>query len=136
MNMEAQAEELTRRVHAARAARLHAQRMRLLAAERAEKLERELKNAAESGLKAEISRTLEARGRLQVASKRKSAARYSGIAAISLLFGASVLGISWARSQNAAGPGQPASHPPVLGTAHGDRLQLALSYSISLPAPR
>ncbi len=134
--MEAQAEELTQRVRAARADRLHAQRMRLLAAERAEKLERELKNAAESGLRAEISRTLDARARLQAASKRQSAARYSAIAAFGLLLGVATLGMGWAPLQNAAAPGRPALQAPVLAAAPGDRLQLAFSYSVSLPAAR
>ena len=54
--MNAQSEEMARQVHAARLARVNIQRMRLLAAKRAEKLERELKDAAESGLRSEISR--------------------------------------------------------------------------------
>jgi hypothetical protein len=138
MNMNAQAEEkvLAQRLHAARVARLSAQRMRLLAAERAEKLERELKKAAESGLRAEISRTLDARGRLQVLVKRKSAARYSGIAAFGLLLGVASLGMGWAPSQNAAVPGHSALQSPVLVAAPGDRLKLAYSYSVSPPAAR
>jgi len=136
MKMNAQAEELTQRVQSARLARQSAQRMRLLAAERAEKLERDLKKVAESGLKAEISRTLDARGRLQALVKRRSAARYSGIAAFGLLLGVASLGMGWAPSQNAAVPGHSALQSAVLVAAPGDRLKLAYSYSISLPAAR
>ena len=136
MNMNTKAEQLVQRVQAARLARLSAQRMRLLAAERAEKLERELKRAAESGLKAEISRTLEARGRLRKSVKRKSALRYSGIAAFGLLLGVAALGMGWAPSQNAAVPGPLAFQSPVLVAAPGDRLKLAFSYSVSPPAAR
>ncbi len=139
MDMDAQAEESTQRVDAARNARLHAQRMRQLAAERAEKLERALKQAAESGLKAEISRTLAARARLQAAVtpvKRKSIARCSAIAAFGLLLGVAGLGMGWVPLQNASVASQSDLSAPVLVAAPGDRLQLALTYSVSQPAAR
>jgi len=127
---------LSRRLHAARLARLSAQKTRLLALERAEKLERELKQAAESGLRAEISRSLEARARLHGVAKRKSAARYSAIAAFGLLLGVAALGIGWAPLQNAAASAQLNLQAPVLAAAPGDRLKLAYSYSVSLPTAR
>jgi hypothetical protein len=110
--------------------------MRLLAAERAEKLERDLKRAAESGLRKEISRTLEARGRLQAAVNRRYTPRCSGIAALGLLLGVAALGMGWAPSQNAAVPGALALQSPVLVAAPGDGLKLAFSYSVSPPAAR
>ena len=134
--MNAQAEELARRVHTARLERLNAQRMRRLAAERVEKLERELKNAAEAGLRTEISRSLEARGRLQAASKRRSVVRYSGFAALGLLLGAAALATGWALLQDAAVPGTTALQTPVLQAVPGDQLKLAYSYSVSPPAAR
>ncbi len=139
MDMDAQAEELTQRVDAARKARLHAQRMRRIAAERAEKLERELKQAAESGLRTEISRTLAARTRLQAtvtSVKRRSIARYSAIAAFGLLLGVAGLGMGWMPLQNAPVASQSDLSAPVLVAAPGDRLQLELSYSVSQPAAR
>ena len=137
--MNAPAEELTQRVQAARQARLNAQRMRQLAAERAEKLERELKQAAESGLKSEISRAVDARTRLRVAAapiSRKSTARISAIAAFGLLLGVAALGMGWTPSQEASAQRQAASPAPVLVAPPGDRLHLALSYSVSQPAAR
>lgn len=110
--------------------------MRVLAAERAEKLERELKRAAEAGLKVEISRTLEARGKLQAAAKRKSTVRYSGIAALGVLLGIASLGMGLTHSQKLAVPARSALETPMLDGAPGDRLKLAFSYSVSLPAAR
>ena len=134
--MNAQSEELAQRVQAARRSRQHVQKMRLLAAQRAEKLEYQLKHAAESGLRAEIARTLDARGRLQVASKRKPAARLIGIAAFGLLLGAASLGLGLADSKNAAVRGKPDLQAPVLVAAPEDRLKLAYSYNVSLPSAR
>lgn len=134
--MNAQAEELAQRVQAARLARQNAQRVRLLAAERAEKLERELAHAAESGLQVEIARTINARGRLRTASKRKSTARNFGIAALGALLGVASLGIGLAESKKVAVPGQSALQAPSLVAAPGDRLNLAYSYSVSTPAAR
>jgi len=135
MSMEATEKELALRVQAARLARQSAQRMRLLAAERAEKLERELKHAADAGLRAEILRTLAARGRpLATVKRRSSAPRFSGIAALGLLLGVAALGMGSVSSQNAAVPGPLYLQPPVLIAAPGDRLQLAFSYSVSPPA--
>ena len=127
--------ETTQRLHAARVARLSAQKTRLLAVERAEKLERDLKLAAESGLRAEISRTLAARSRLQTVVKRQRAARYAGVAAFGLVLCAATLGIGWAPAQNTAVHAA-ASPAPVLNAEPGNPLQLALSYSVSLPATR
>jgi len=59
----------TQRASDAQCARQNAQRMRLLAAQRAERLEQELKDAAEIGARAEISRALAARRRLQAVQK-------------------------------------------------------------------
>jgi len=134
--MSEREEDLSRRLHAARAARLSAQRTRLLALERADKLERELKIAAESGLRTEISRSLEARASLQSVAKRKSASRYSAFAAFALLLGVATLGIGWAPSQNAAEHGPLALQAPVLADAPGDRLKLAYSYDITVRAAR
>jgi len=132
--MDAKVEELSQRVRTARAARLRAQRMRLLAAKRAEKLERELTSAAESGVKVEISRALEARGRHQASIRRRSVARYLGVAAFGLLVGIVVLGAGRERMHEAAVPPQIESQAPVLQAAPGDRLRLAYSYSVSPPA--
>ena len=51
---------------------------KVLAAKRAEKLERDLMAAAESGLRTEISRAIDARSRLDKVMRRKRAARYAG----------------------------------------------------------
>jgi hypothetical protein len=126
MNVNAQSEEMARQMHAARLARVNMQRMRLLAAQRAEKLERELKDAAQSGLKAEISRGLVARSQLQTVARRKRVARYAAITAFGAVICAASLGMGWA----------PAQQAPVLATAPGDQLKLALSYSVSLPGAR
>ena len=134
--MNAQSEEMARQVHAARLARVNIQRMRLLAAQRAEKLERELKAVAEIGLKAEISRGLDARARLRAVVKRKRAARYAGVGAFGLMLCAATLGMAWGPAQTTAGPIPVASHAPVLAAAPGDRLNLVLSYSVSPPAAR
>jgi hypothetical protein len=136
MNMNAQSEEMAREVHAARLARVNIQRMRLLAAQRAERLERELKTAAEIGLRAEISRGVEARSRLQTVAKRKRAARYAGVGAFAAVLCAATLGLAWNPALTAAVPGPTASHAPVLTATPGDRLKLALSYSVSAPAAR
>ena len=136
MNMNPQSEELARRMHAARLARVNVQRMRLLAAQRVEQLERELKEAAEAGLRAEISRSLEARARLQATVKPKSTTRISGIAALALVLAAGTAGLAWFSTQNDANARQTVRQAPLLGDAPGDRLQLAYSYSVSLPATR
>jgi hypothetical protein len=99
--------------------------MRLLAAQRAEKLERELKDAAETGLRAEVSRGVVARARLQTV-KRKRVARYAAIAAFGAVICAASLGMGWAPVQQA----------PVLAPVPGDQLKLAFSYSVSLPRAR
>ena len=125
MNMNAQSEETARQMHAARLARVNMQRMRLLAAQRAEKLERELKDAAETGLRAEVSRGVVARARLQTV-KRKRVARYAAIAAFGAVICAASLGMGWAPVQQAS----------VLAPVPGDQLKLALSYSVSLPRAR
>jgi len=113
-------------MHAARLARVNMQRMRVLAAKRAEKLERELKDAAETGLRAEISRAVVARSHLRTVAKRRRVARYAAIAAFSAVICAASLGMGWA----------PAQQAPVLATVPGDQLKLALSYSVSLPGAR
>jgi len=124
--MNAQSEETARQMHAARLARVNMQRMRLLAAQRAEKLERELKDAAETGLRAEISRAVVARSQLRTVAKRKRGARYAAIAAFGAVICAASLGMGWAPVQQA----------PVLAPVPGDQLKLALSYSVSLPRAR
>ena len=126
MNMNAQSEETARQMHAARLARVNMQKMRLLAAQRAEKLERELKAAAESGLRAEISRALIARSQLQTVAKRGRVSRYAAMAAFGAVICAASLGMGWAPVQQA----------PVLATVPGDQLKLALSYSVSPPGAR
>ena len=123
--MIAQSEEMARQMHAARLARVNMQRMRLLAAKRAEKLERELKDAAETGLKSEISRAVVARAQLRTVARRR-VARYAAIAAFGAVICAATLGMGWAPTQQA----------PVLTTVPGDQLRLALSYSVSLPGAR
>ncbi len=135
--MNAQSEEMARQVHAARLARVNIQRMRQLAAQRAEKLERELKAAAESGLRTEISRGIDARSRLHnmAKRKRKRAARYAGIGGFAMMLCAATLGLAWSPTQTAAIPGQSAQ-VPVLAAQPGDPLKLALSYSVSLPPAR
>ena len=134
--MNAQSEEMARQVHAARVARVNIQRMRLLAAKRAEKLERELKAAAESGLRAEISRGIDTRSRLQTVVKRRRAARYAGVGAFALMLCAATLGLAWNPIQTAPVTGPMASQAPVLAAQPGDGLKLALSYSVSPPATR
>ena len=134
--MIAQSEEMARQVRAARVARVNIQRMRLLAAKRAEKLERELKAAAESGLRTEISRGMDARSRLQSVAKRKRAARYSAAGAFALMLCAATVGLAWNPALPAGVPDQSASQVSVLAPQPGDRLKLALSYSVSAPAAR
>jgi hypothetical protein len=136
MTMNAQSEEMARELHTARLARVNIQRMRLLAAKRAEKLERELKAAAQNGLSAEISRGMEARSRLQTAIKRKRAARYAGVGAFAVMLCAATLGLAWNPTQTAAIAAPVASQASVLAAQPGDRLTLALSYSVSAPAAR
>src|SRR6185503_4960394 len=111
MKMIAQSEEMARQMHASRLARVNMQRMRLLAAQRAEKLERELKDAAETGLRAEISRALVARTRLQSVARRKRAAGYAAFAAFGAVVCAASLGMGWAPVQQA----------PVLAAVPGDQ---------------
>ena len=123
--MIAQSEQINLQVNAARLARTNAQRMRLLAAARAEKLERELKDAAEAGLRTEISRGIVARDRLRALANRKRAARYAGIAAFGMVLCAATLGMGWAPAQNAA-VHVAASPAPVLNAEPGDPLRLAL----------
>lgn len=134
--MNAQTEETARELHAARLARVNIQKMRLLAAKRAEKLERELKAAAQNGLNAEISRGMEARSRLQSVARRKRTARYAGVGAFALMLCAATLGLAWNPAQTAAVSGPAASQASVLAARPGDRLKLALSYSVSAPAAR
>lgn len=145
--MNAQSEEMARQVHAARLARVNIQRMRLLAAQRAEKLERQLKQVAQAGLKAEISRAILARDGLRAIANppamppvklpvnRARAARYAGIAAFGAVLCTAILGIGWVPMQTAAvhAAAAPAS---VLNAAPGEPLRLALSYSVSQPAAR
>lgn len=149
--MNAQSEEMARQVHAARLARVNIQRMRLLAAQRAEKLELQLKQAAQAGLKTEISRGILARDGLRAIANRPAnppamppvkvpvnharAARYAGIAAFGVVLCAATLGMGWVPMQTAAvhAAAAPAS---VLNAAPGEPLRLALSYSVSLPAKR
>jgi hypothetical protein len=126
MNVNAQSEEMARQMHAARLARVNMQRMRLLAAQRAQELERKLKDAAESGLRAEITRAVVARSSLQTVARRKRVARYAAVAAFGAVICAASLGMGWAPVQQA----------PVLAEVPGDRLKLALSYSVSLPGTR
>jgi len=132
--MKAQSEEMARQLHAARLARVNIQRMRLLAAKRAEKLERELKDAAESGLRSEISRALTARTSLQAVTRRKRATRYAGIGAFSLMLCAATLGLGWGPTQAVVAAGHASPKAPVLATDPGDRLKLAFSYSVNVPA--
>ena len=134
--MNAQTEEMARQVHAARLARVNIQRMRLLAAKRAEKLERELKDAAESGLRSEITRALVARTSLQAVARRKRAARYAGIGAFGVMLCAATLGLAWGPTQSAVAIGHTALKDPILIAEPGDRLKLAFSYSVSVPPAR
>jgi hypothetical protein len=136
MKMQVQTNEFARQVHAARLARVNIQRMRVLAAKRAEKLERELKAAAESGLRVEISRGLDARSRLQAVAMRKRAARYAGAGAFALLLGAASLGLAWNPEPSAAAHERVTAQTPVLAAQPGEPLKLALSYSVSSPARR
>ena len=134
--MNAQSEEMARQVHTARLARVNVQRMRLLAAKRADKLEHELKDAAETGLRSEISRALVARTGLQAVARRKRAARYAGIGAFGVMLCAATLGLAWVPAQSVVANGNAVSHAPILAATPGDRLELALSYSVSAPAAR
>jgi hypothetical protein len=136
MHMSEQEEELSRRLHAARVARLSAQKTRLLALKRAEKLERELKQVAETGVKAQIYRTLAARAQLQETVKRRRVARYARITALGLMLCGATSGLAWIAMHDAVASGQSAHEPPLLGITSGDRLSLAYSYSVSLPATR
>jgi len=129
-------EELSRRLHAARVARLSAQKTRLLALERAEKLERELREVAETGVKAQIYRSLAARAELQKVVKRHRIARFARITTLGLMLCGATSGLAWVAMHDAAASGQSAHEPPLLGTTSGDRLSLAYSYSMSLPAAR
>jgi|CXWL01.1.fsa_nt_gi hypothetical protein len=134
--MNAQTEEMARQVHAARLARVNIQRMRLLAAERAEKLERDLKSAAETGLRSEIARAMAARTGLQAVAKRKRTARYAGIGAFGLMLCAATLGLAWGPTQSVGASDHAAPKAPILAAEPGDRLKLALSYSVSAPSAR
>ena len=134
--MSEQEEELSRRLHAARAARLSAQKTRLLALERAEKLERELREAAETGVKAQIIRSLAARAELRALARRKSAGRIFATAALALVLASATAGLAWFGTQNAIATAPNARQTPVLGVATGDALTLAYSYSVSVPAAR
>ena len=136
MKMSDQEEELSRRLHAARLARLSAQKTRLLALERAEKLERDLKEVAETGVKAQIFRTLAARTQLQTVVKRQSVARFARITALGLMLCGASSGLAWMAMHDAAASGQTAREVPLLGVTSGDRLTLAYTYSVSLPAAR
>jgi hypothetical protein len=123
-------------VQAARLARLNAQKMRQLAAERAERLERELKDAAESGLRTEISRSLDARTRLQAAAKHKPNARYTRVAALAVLLGVATAGLAMVSMHKADAPAPAARQTPLLDSVPGDQLKLSLSYSVSQPSAR
>jgi uncharacterized membrane protein YgdD (TMEM256/DUF423 family) len=134
MQMSHQEEELSRRLHAARVARLSAQKTRLLALERAEKLERELKAAADTGVQEQIYRTLAARSQLQAVVKRQRVARYARIAALGLTLFTG--GLAWMTLQNSEVSAQTAREAPLPGIATGDRLKLAYSYDVSSPGVR
>src|SRR5437868_1787188 len=99
-------EELSRRLHAARLARLAAQKTRLLALERAEKLERDLKQVAETGVKAQIFRTLAARSELQTVVKRQRVARYARATALGLMLCGASSGLAWIAMHDAVASGQ------------------------------
>ena len=134
--MSDQEEELSRRLHAARTARLSAQKTRLLALERAEKLERELKETADIGVKAQIYRTLAARSELQTVVKRQRVARYARITALGLMLCGATSGMAWLALQNSLASTESAREAPLPGIASGDRLSLSYSYSVSVPAAR
>jgi hypothetical protein len=122
--MGTQSEQINLRVHAARQARINAQRMRVLAAERAEILERRLKDAADAGLRQEVLRGIAARAGLHSAAAAKNAdTRAATPAAIPIRAG----------TLAAHAAGAPA---PVVGAAPGEPLRLALSYSVSQPGKR
>jgi len=133
--MNVQSTELVHRVRIARVARLSSQKMRLLAAERAEKLERELQAAADSGVRAEISRGLAARAQLRMAN-RKRAVRHAGIAALGLLLGAATSGLALVATRHADAPSTLTWLAPVPAATPGDGLKLAFSYDISPLAAR
>ena len=134
--MSDQEEELSRRLHAARAARLSAQKTRLLALERAEKLERELKKVAETGVQAQIFRTLAARSQLQVVVRRQRVARYARITALGLMLCTASSGLVWMSLQNSEASAQTTREAPLPGIATGDRLTLAYSYEVTSPGTR
>ena len=151
------------RVRDERRARQNAQRKRLLAAERAARLESQLRDAAETGMRAEIARSLAARRRLlavqKVAAKtqataraelgstdspaacsaqpiaRKAFARYSGAAAMGLLVGAVVTALT-PYAADLSRFQERAAQFTVLPGAPGDGLKLVFSSSISVPAAR
>ncbi len=108
----------------------------MLALERAEKLERDLKEVAETGVKAQIFRTLAARTQLQAVVKRERVARYARITALGLMLCGASSGLAWMAMHDAAASGQTAREGPLLGVTSGDRLTLAYTYSVSLPAAR
>jgi hypothetical protein len=130
MQMSQQEEELSRKLHAARAARLSAQKTRLLALERAEKLERELKAVAESGVQAQIFRTLAARSQLQTVVKRQRVARFARASALALMLCTATAGLAWMTLQNSEASAQTSGEAPLPGIATGDRLTLAYSYDV------
>ena len=134
--MSDQEEELSRRLHAARTARLSAQKTRLLALERAEKLERELKDAADIGVKAQIFRTLAARSELQTVVKHQRVARYARMSVLGLVLCGATSGLAWYALQNSVASAESAREAPLPGITSGDRLSLTYSYSVSLPAAR
>jgi hypothetical protein len=135
MSAQAEQDQTSPQVQAARQARQNAQRIRLLAAERAERLELQLKDVAESGARTEISRTIAVRARLQ-AEKRKRTARFASVAALGLLFGAATSGLALVATQRAEAPTLEMQRASPLGAVPGDKLVLALSYRISDPVAR
>ena len=88
-----------------------------------------------SGIKAEISRGIVARARLQ-AEKRKRSMRYAGVAALGLLLGAATSGSALVVTQHFEDSGHALADASPLAPAPGDKLNLAFSYSVSSPLER
>jgi hypothetical protein len=133
--MNPNADQPTPQLQAALQSRQSAQRMRQLATGRAERLELKLKEAAESGVRVEISRTLAIRARLQT-EKRKLAARFASVAALGILLGAATSGLALVAAQRTDAPGLALEQTSPLRNAPGDKLNLAFSYSVSTPVAR
>ena len=77
-----------------------------------------------------------ARTSLRAVARRKRAALYAGIGAFGVMLCAATLGLAWGPTQSAVASGHSAAKTPILIAEPGDRLKLAFSYDVSVPAVR